>query len=67
MCEVTDTPGPIILGRIQSKQMGYVQYPQIKAPKHTQSAKEATHKVPVSTQNVGAQLTTQSKQTKQTN
>ena len=47
--------------------MGYVQYPQIKAPKHTQSAKEAIHKVYVSTQSVRAQLTTQSKQINQTN
>ena len=47
--------------------MGYVQYPQIKAPKHTQSAKEAIHKVSVSTQSVKAQSTTQLKQIKQTN
>ena len=67
ICEVTDTPGPIILGRIEAKQMGYVQYPQIKAPKHTKSAKETIHKVSVSTQSVIAQSTTQSKQIKQTN
>ena len=27
--EVTNTPGPIILGRVQAKAMGYVQFPQI--------------------------------------
>ena len=27
--EVTNTPGPLILGRIQAKAMGYVQFPQI--------------------------------------
>ena len=30
--EVTNTPGPIILGRKQVKAMGYVQYPAIKPP-----------------------------------
>ena len=29
--EVTDTPGPIILGRKHAKAMGYVQYPAIKS------------------------------------
>ena len=30
--EVTNTPGPMILGRIQVKAMGYVQFPQIQWP-----------------------------------
>ena len=30
--EVTDTSGPIILGRSQAKAMGYVQFPQIMKP-----------------------------------
>ena len=30
--EVTNTPGPMILGRIQAKAMGYVQFPQIRQP-----------------------------------
>ena len=30
--EVTDTPGPIILGRKHAKAMGYIQYPAIKPP-----------------------------------
>ena len=32
MFEVTDTSGPIILGRMQAKAMGYVQFPQIIEP-----------------------------------
>ena len=32
--EVTNTPGPMILGRIQAKAMGYIQFPQIWQP-HT--------------------------------
>ena len=30
--EVTNMTGPIILGRIQAKAMGYVQFPQIRWP-----------------------------------
>ena len=30
--EVTNTPGPIILGRMQAKAMGYVQFPWIIKP-----------------------------------
>ena len=30
--EVTNTTGPLILGRIQAKAMGYVQFPQIRWP-----------------------------------
>ena len=49
--EVTNTPGPIILGRIQAKAMGYVQFPQIQQP-HTSNTFEHTsrkfcaHKTP---------------------
>ena len=32
--EVTNTPGPMILGRVQAKVMGYVQFSQIRRP-HT--------------------------------
>ena len=44
-------PGPIILGRVQAKAMGYVQFPQIRQP-HTlntfeyTSTKWCTHKTP---------------------
>ena len=49
--EVTNTPGPLILGRIQVKAMGYVQFPQIRQP-HTLNTLEHTstnwcvHKTP---------------------
>ena len=49
--EVTNTPGPMILGRVQAKAMGYVQFPQIRQP-HTLNAFEHTstkwcaHKTP---------------------
>ena len=41
--EVTDTPGPIILGRKHAKAMGYVQYPAIKPPDIT--TRSLLHKV----------------------
>ena len=49
--EVTNMPGPIILGRIQAKAMGYVQFPQIRRPhaltafQHT-SRNLCTHRTP---------------------
>ena len=49
--EVTNMPGPMILGRVQAKAMGYVQFPQIWQPhtldtfKHT-STKWCMHKTP---------------------
>ena len=49
--EVTNMPGPMILGRVQAKAMGYVQFPQIRQP-HTLNAFEHTstkwcaHKTP---------------------
>ena len=42
--EVTDTPGPIILGKQQAKAMGYVQYPAIK-PLNISSTSSPLHKV----------------------
>ena len=45
--EVTDTPGPIILGRKHAKAMGYVQYPAIKAPDIT--TRSPLHKVSTDT------------------
>ena len=41
--EVTNTPGPIILGRVQAKAMGYVQFPQIWWP-HTLNTFQHTHR-----------------------
>ena len=49
--EVTNMPGPMILGRIQAKAMGYIQFPQIRQPhaldmfEHT-SENLCTHKTP---------------------
>ena len=49
--EVANTPGPLILGRIQAKAMGYVQFPQIQWPhafnmfQHT-SRNLCTHRTP---------------------
>ena len=39
--EVTNMPGPIILGRVQAKAMRYVQFPQIQQP-HTLNTSEYT-------------------------
>ena len=42
--EVTNTPGPIILGRIQAKAMGYIQFPQIQQP-HTLNVFRHTYRI----------------------
>ena len=49
--EVTDTSGPIILGRKQAKAMGYVCYPAIKPPDISPTTSSSLHKVHAGTTN----------------
>ena len=47
-CQITDTPGHLILGRDQARSMQYVDYPQIQPPppKRQQSSLKTIHVVP---------------------